>query len=130
MIVVDASALVDLLAGTRRSATVARSLGDSDVLFAPELLLVEVTSALWRLCRTGSLRAEVATQAVRQLIGMPVTLVPHRDLVAAAWARRESVRLADAYYLACAQMLRAPLVTTDARLARGPHVGVTVTLAG
>jgi predicted nucleic acid-binding protein len=40
---------------------------------------------------------------------------------------RSGVRIADAFYLACAAGMDTSLLTTDARLARGHH-GVPVTL--
>jgi predicted nucleic acid-binding protein len=40
------------------------------------------------------------------------------DLVPGAWARRPTVRLADALYVDLAARLDVPLLTTDARLGR------------
>ncbi|MBA2550204.1 MAG: hypothetical protein H0V13_03935 [Nocardioidaceae bacterium] len=42
---------------------------------------------------------------MQRLIRLPVSLVGHRTLAANAWARGESVRNAEAYYLACAELL-------------------------
>lgn len=127
MIVVDASAMTDLLADTNHADAVVRQLQHAESVAAPELLIIEVTSALWRLVRAGSLTPSAAGRAVQRLIRMPVSLMGHRTLAAHAWRRRESVRIADAYYLACAELLGAPLLTTDRRLARGPHDGVLIT---
>lgn len=128
MIVVDASALTDLLADTTRADAVAHQLTHAESMAAPELLVVEVTSALWRLVRHERLPAARADAAVRQLIRMPVALVDHRTLAVHAWGKRKAVRIADAYYLACAELLGVPLLTTDRRLARAPHRGVAVTV--
>ena len=54
MLVLDASAAVDVLARTIRGERVAEHLTRDDVA-APELLDVEVLSALWRLVRAGVL---------------------------------------------------------------------------
>lgn len=41
---------------------------------------------------------------------------------------RSRIRVADAYYVACAQLLRAPLLTCDRRLASAPMPDVAVLL--
>ena len=56
MIVLDASAAVELLLGTPVGARVA-GLIESDALLAPELLDVEVVSAVARLVRAASCRS-------------------------------------------------------------------------
>lgn len=58
---------------------------------------------------------------------MALTPVPLGPLCLDAWALRESTRMSDAFYLACAQAMSLPLLTTDARLVRGQH-GIPVTL--
>src|SRR5699024_3448571 len=101
-----------------------------DLVCAPDLIIVEVTSALWRLVRAGELNRDEADAAVTRLESSPIRLIPHSGLLRSAWSLKDSVRVADAYYLACAQILTLPLVTTDRRLARSPHPGITVTLVG
>lgn len=54
--------------------------------------------------------------------------MPHELLLARAWALRGSTRIADAFYLACAQACDAVLLTCDARLARASGTAVTVTV--
>jgi len=124
---VDASALVDALARNRRSEAVRMHLQSADAVAAPELLLVEVASALWRLVRAGAINDSDARRGIDAVATMDVELVPHRALLPQAWAFRESVRIGDAFYLACAARLGTSLLTTDARLARGHH-GVPTTL--
>ena len=123
--VLDASAVVDVLAATDRAAHVRRHLAGADELVAPDLLFPEVTSALWRLVRRDELSAAEAETGLRQLEVLPVDVVPGRRLVPAAWSLRTSVRISDAFYLACADVAQAPLLTSDARLGRGHH-GIAV----
>lgn len=127
MIVVDASAIVDKLAFRNVGDRVDAHLASAEWVWAPDLVYVETASALWRLVRGGELTARHARQALDQLRDLPLIAVPHRALLARAWRFRESVRIADAFYLACAEHVQAPLLTTDGRLARGHH-GVPVTL--
>ncbi len=128
MLVVDASALVDLLAGTTRAAGVRERLLSADGLAAPELLAVETLSALHRLVRSRVLSEAEADAAAASMAAMPVRPIAHEWLLDHAWSLRHAVRVADAFYLACALRLSAPLLTSDARLARSGVAGVTITL--
>lgn len=126
--VIDASALVEWLLRTPCGERVAKAVADNEPLCAPELILVETLSALHRLVRAGSMENGRADEAVRDLHDAPIRTLPHRTLIAPAWGRRASLRIADAFYLACAHTTRRPLLTSDARLARAPAAGITVTL--
>ena len=90
--------------------------------------VVETCSALARLERAGELRTHDADVAIRDVGEMPMSLVGHSPLHTRAWALRGSLRLADAFYVACAELLTATLLTSDGRLARAPLSGVAVTL--
>ena len=56
----------------------------------------------------------------------PLGLIP---LCEYAWKFRDVVRVADAFYLSAALVLRAPLLTSDSRLTRTPVTGVAILLA-
>jgi predicted nucleic acid-binding protein len=116
-VVLDASALVDLLAGTEHASAVRTRL-TSTVMHAPAHLDVEVTSALGRLVRAELLDPDTATAALGALHRMPVTRHELPPLVTGAWARREYLRLSDAFYVELAAQLDMPLLTTDLCLAR------------
>jgi predicted nucleic acid-binding protein len=93
---------------------------------APELLDLEVGSALRRLAEDGRLTAPRATAALQDLYDLPIARVSHRPLLARCWELRGSVTFYDAAYVALAELLATPLLTTDARLARaaGPRCEV------
>ena len=59
---------------------------------------------------------------------MPVTRIPHRRFVDRAWRLRNQVRISDAFYVACAELIAGSLLTTDARLGRAALCGVTITV--
>ena len=118
MIVVDASAVVDFLIDSPTGRQVKRALELADALVGPDLLIVEVTSAVWRLVRSGVLPDGDAAVALSDLDALPLEFVPARGLLSGAWALRHRARIADAFYVALAQQLRAPLLTTDQRLIR------------
>lgn len=123
----DASAAVELLLGTRAGARVGQEL-ESDAVLAPELLDVEVVSAFARLVRSGAVTPAGAGARVGVLLRLPVRRIPHRPLTARAWDLRDRVRVSDAYYVACAEWAGASLLTTDARLGRAALPGLTVTV--
>lgn len=108
---------VDLLAGTTAAEAAAVRLTHTE-LHAPAHLDAEVLSALGRLHRAGELAAEDVDDGLSRLATMPLTRHPVAELVADAWARRDSLRLLDALYVALAARLAVPVVTTDYRLAR------------
>jgi predicted nucleic acid-binding protein len=125
--VVDASAVVEWLARGPGAAVVERLLVH-DVVVAPELLDVEVVSALRRLVRARRLAPRDARRALDVLLGAPISRVPHLGLAVDTWARSGTLTAYDAVYVALAARLHCPLVTADANLARAPGLGVTVTL--
>lgn len=127
MPVIDASALVELLLRTPRGAQVATALATGDAA-APELLDVEVLSTLARLVRGKIISDREASLAGTTLPRAAVTRLSHPPLVARVWELRDRVRIADGFYVACAERLGMPLVTVDARLARAPLPGVSILL--
>lgn len=117
VVVLDASVVVDLLAGTELASAAVDRLGHT-VLHAPAHLDAEVLSALGRLHRAEYLSASQVDAALVQLASMPLTRHLLPALLPAAWALRGSLRLLDALYVALADHLDVPLLTTDRRLAR------------
>lgn len=116
-VVVDASALTDLLLGDRLGRAVAARLHGS-AMHGPAHLDSEVLSALGRLHRAGRLRAQVVAAQLQQLAAAPLVRHPVSDLLHGAWTRRSRLRLADALYVELAERLGARLVTTDQALGR------------
>lgn len=115
-LVVDASALVDLLAATSRGPAVADRLRNAD-LHAPAHLDAEVLSALGRLHRDRRVTTRQVGTRLTRLTHAPIERHPLAPLLAGAWRRRHRLRLVDALYAELADRLQATLVATDARLA-------------
>ena len=111
-VVVDASALVELLVQTERAPAVAQAVGATDMV-APDVVNPEVLSALRRLERTGALTTRRAVQAVDDLMDAPVRRFSTLPLLAEAWTLRANVSAADALHVVLARILRCPLVTAD-----------------
>ena len=122
-VVIDSSALVELLAQTERAPAVAQAVGGVDMV-APDVVNPEVLSALRRMERIGTLTARRGVQAVDDLMDAPVRRFSTLPLLAEAWTLRANVSAADACYVVLARILRCPLVTADRRFSRAPGLGV------
>lgn len=117
-IVLDASAVVEALLGTTLGVAV-RGRMRGHRLHAPAHLDAEVLSALGRLHRADGFHESTVAAALDELAAAPIRRHPLTGLLPGAWARRENQRLVDALYVELAVSLAsAPLLTTDARLAR------------
>jgi predicted nucleic acid-binding protein len=116
-LVLDASAMVDLLTAPNRAFQIRDRLSDSPV-HVPAHFDAEVLSALGRLPRARKLMVDEVSALVSALARAPFSRHPLPDLLEGALSRRASLRLVDALYVELAARLGVPLVTTDARLAR------------
>lgn len=129
MIVIDASALIELLLLTPRAARVAaRMAAHDDTIHAPHLIDLEVLSALRSLEARKVLTTSDATKAVNDLLVLPLVRYPHDALIARTWALRGNLTAYDAAYVALAERLAAPLVTCDAQLAAAPGLRIALEL--
>jgi predicted nucleic acid-binding protein len=124
-VVIDSSALVELVVRSERASAVTQAVGATDMV-APDVVNPEVLSALRRLERTGTLTARRAVQAVDDLMDAPVRRFSTLPLLAEAWSLRANVAAADACYVVLARILRCPLVTADRKLSRAPRLGVAL----
>ncbi len=121
-LVVDASVVTAALVGTGPTGTWALGLLETDHVLAPSLLPVEVANALRRMTLGSAISDDNATLAHGQLLALPIDYHGYEDLGARVWALRGNVRPYDAWYVALAELLDAPLATLDVRLsqATGP----------
>jgi predicted nucleic acid-binding protein len=126
-VVVDASALVELLLLTRRAAAVLQAVGNTEMV-APDVINPEVLSSLRRREREGELRAGRAAQAVDDLLDAPLRRLPTLPLMPAVWTLRANVTSDDACYVALARDLGCPLVTGELKLSRAPGLGVPLVI--
>ena len=115
-VVLDASAMVDVLARTRLAVAVSDRVRDCSLHTAAHFD-AEVLSALARLHRTRSLSPRRVAAALSRLAGAPITRHHLPSLVEGAWRRRANLQLADALYVELSEQLDMPLITTDRRLA-------------
>ena len=125
LLVVDASVAVEYLLRTPLGLSLAKTLEEAE-LSAPDLIDAEVVSVLRRAVLTERLIEERATMALNDLVHWPIDRMPGRALAPVAWQHRQNVTAYDAFYVAAAQVLEAPLLTADGRLARAPGLGITI----
>lgn len=127
MIVLDASAAIELVLGSRRGQRVAERIRDPrTTIHVPHLLTVEGAQVLRRLELAGALDAQRASEALDDLCDLDAERYDHEPLLSRAWALRRNLTAYDAVYVALAESLDATLVTFDRRLARAPGTSATV----
>ncbi len=127
MIVVDASAILEVLLCTSTAAPVlARLSVPGETLHAPHLLDLEVLQVLRRYVAMGDLTAERAHQAVTDYLDFPIVRYTHEVLAFRIWQLRDNLTAYDGAYVALAEALAAPVVTRDRRMAaaRGHHATI------
>jgi predicted nucleic acid-binding protein len=118
MIVVDASAVLEALLRTPAAGAVERRLfATSQTLHAPHLLDVEVAQVVRRYAANGEIDVERGRMALDDLVDLPLHRYPHDLLLPRVWDLRNNITAYDAMYVALAEMLDAPLITRDKRLA-------------
>lgn len=114
MTVLDASAWLELALGQ----------ADPDELPATDILVPahfdsEVMSALRGLVRGGRIEPPEGHRLVTGLSRAPLVRVPLERLLEPAWLLSDAVSAYDSLYVALARRESPPLITADARLARG-----------
>ncbi len=126
MIVVDASVVIAGLLVSGPAGDTARDALRSQQAHAPHLLDVEATSAIRRWVLSGRLTVDEGRASLRDLRDLAIARHAHDPLLDRALDLRDSVSAYDAVYVALAELLGAPLLTADLRLARAPGVRCAV----
>lgn len=118
MIVVDASALIELLLRLPAARVVQALLLDGgEALHAPCLIDIEVTQAVRRYAMRGDIDDAWGATALADLAALPIQRHAHLPLLQRVWRLRHNLTAYDATYAALAEALDATLVTRDAGLA-------------
>lgn len=118
MIVVDASAILEVLLNRPAAARISERLFSADeTLHAPHLLDLEVAQVLRRYYLAGELAPERAVQALESLADLPLKRYPHDLFLSRIWELRHNLTAYDAAYVTLSEALVAPLVTCDRKLA-------------
>ena len=116
MIVVDASAVLEVLLQTDRAPAVEAELFGGATLHAPHLLDLEVTQVLRRYERAGALSRARSLASLHDFLDLRVERYPHDLFLSRIWELRHNTTAYDAAYLVLAEALDAPLITMDRKL--------------
>jgi predicted nucleic acid-binding protein len=118
-VVFDASAAIDaLLLQPGSGEWVAEQIAGRTRLAAPHLIDLEVISALRGLALSGSLTEPRGADAIGDFLRMRIRRYRAGWFLGRIWELRHGLTAYDAAYVALAETLEIPLVTTDVRLAR------------
>ena len=123
--VVDASALVDALLPGSDNDPVREVLSGLAEFAGPEHLGIEVLNVLRRLDRNSP--SPTLVTARRTLAELNIRIVGLPVLHERIWDLRHTLTAYDAAYVAAAEHLRAPLITSDQALLNHPSARCTVT---
>ena len=115
MIVVDASAILEILLNTPASPRIwDRLFRSRESLHAPHLLDLEVVQVLRRYTLAGEVDPFRASETLQNFLELPITRYPHEPLLPRIWELRHNLTAYDGAYLTLAEILHAPLLTRDA----------------
>jgi predicted nucleic acid-binding protein len=130
MIVVDASALLEVLLHTPAGQAIDRRLFEpGQTLHAPHLLDIEIAQVLRRWALRGEINSERGRVALADLASISVRRYRHDFFLPRVWRLRDNLSAYDAVYVALAEILDAPLLTRDRRLATAASDHVQVEFA-
>jgi predicted nucleic acid-binding protein len=118
VIVLDASALIEVLLRTPTGGAVERRMfASAETLHAPHLIDIETTHVLRRYVARGTIDAKRGSEAIHDIATLSLRRYGHVGLLPRVWEMRNNLSAYDAVYVALAQVLDAPLLTCDRRLA-------------
>ena len=120
MIVLDASAVVELVLWTERGHRVGDAIARDRSLHVPELMVAEVGSVLRRLVAQGVVSEAMGADHLESVRQMPAEGYGHDVLMGRAFELCHNLTMYDAVYVALAESLAATLLTFDSRLAGAP----------
>jgi predicted nucleic acid-binding protein len=116
--VLDASAAVNVVMRTARSADFIESLENSQLVVAPALFHGEVANTLWKYVRAGLLDRQTAHTRLEEACGLVDAFEPDEALVAEALSLAivHDHPVYDLLYIVTALRYGARLLSADARL--------------
>ena len=128
VLVVDASAIAEMLLGTAKGRQVAMVIGSDHSLHAPDLLSLEIASVARGLIRSGEITVAEAEQVVIELGALGIEFYEHLPFLPRVLQLRDNFTAYDAIYVALAETLDATLLTCDVKFGRSTGHRVAVRL--
>src|SRR5450631_3406510 len=117
--VLDASAAVAIAMNLPESARFRQQIETSDLVIAPDLLVSEVSNAVWKYVKAGVVDSEQGERVLERAVGLVDTFESSMNLYREAFAMSVDHLhpVYDALYLVLARRNNASLATLDRRLA-------------
>lgn len=125
-IVADASVVLAALMDSGPNGAWANALLARHPIAAPHHMPVEATSALRKAVRARTASPEMAALALAELRDLRIAYYPFGPFAERTWELGTHVSSYDAWYVALAEVLDAPLVTLDLRLAKAHGLRCTL----
>ena len=121
MIVLDASAAVEFVLGSRKGRVVSKRIAPvGESVHAPHLIDLEVAQVLRRAAASGQASTDRLRSALEDFRAIPLERYPHDVFLPRIWQLRHNASAYDAVYLALSETLSAPLLTCDSALVEIP----------
>ncbi len=132
MLVLDASAALAAFLGTgvNSASTRVKIEASGESLHAPHLLDVEMLHALRGLVLRGDVSRARSEEVREDFASLRWSRYSHVAFLNRIWELKDNLTAYDAAYVALAETLSAPLITTDARLARASGIRAEVEVYG
>lgn len=128
MIVVDASVILGALIADKGADKIEKLIAAEDWLVAPELIDLEIASALRRLERLRRIAEVDAVALLNHYLKLRLLRFSVTDIIGDIWRMRQNLTAYDASYAALAKSLDLPLYTRDAKLAAATGHGAKIVL--
>jgi predicted nucleic acid-binding protein len=128
--VIDSSVLVAALVDGGAAGNWAEEILFRGSLCAPELAYAESTNILRRLERAATITSAEANAAQSELMQLDIDVFSFEPFANRVWELRHNVTSYDAWYVALAEAINAPLATLDQHLARASGVGCRFLMPG
>lgn len=114
MIVIDASALIDALLDPERVPQVQAAFeNENSPVIAPSVIDLEVAQTFRRMVRAQEILPTRGVSALQSMALLPLERVHHVNFIQRIWELRDNATAYDAVYIALAEHLEAPIMTTD-----------------
>lgn len=127
MIVLDASVVVELLTNSALADAIRDELSGRDESFlVPDLLDVEVVSAIRKLAAGRQIDAYRTREFIAGLLALRAERYSHTPLVERMWELRHNFTAYDAAYIALAEATKSVLYTCDEKLRSGHRARVVL----